>query len=100
MPSGNRTSTSTTDGTLLVLVPEDALVTINGHATQSTGSQRQYFSRDLNPGATYSYEIRATRMVDGHLAEDHRIVQLKAGESEAIVLDFAPTSNEHVASTK
>ncbi len=40
---------------LTVSVPADARVFVNGHATTSTGETRTYISRNLRPGATYTY---------------------------------------------
>ena len=48
------------DGCLLTIwVPHDATVTINGNATKSTGSRRQFVSYGLRPG--YSYTTRSLR---------------------------------------
>jgi uncharacterized protein (TIGR03000 family) len=80
-------------GLLTVFVPKDAKVIINGAATSSVGSQRQYLSRGLKPEFSYSYEIRVRVVRDGQLREDVRTVTLTAGRSTALVFNLkAPAS--------
>ena len=46
-----------TTTTLMLQVPAGALVTINGFRTTSTGTQRTFVSRNLDPQTTYVYDI-------------------------------------------
>jgi uncharacterized protein (TIGR03000 family) len=80
---------ASTTGLLAVNVPADARVEINGHATTTTGTYREFRSENLVPGKTYPYEIRATRVVDGRTVEDRQKVYLRAGETQRLAIDFS-----------
>jgi uncharacterized protein (TIGR03000 family) len=85
---GTSTSTTRADGLLAVSVPEDARIFVNGQPTTSTGSTRQYVSRDLRPGFNYSYEVRAEIERDGRLMEHVKKVDIRAGETARVAFDF------------
>ena len=69
-PEGN-TSYRTGQAFLTVSVPADAKVFVNGMATTSTGTTRQYVSRGLASGYSYSYEIRVEVTRDGRIVEEN-----------------------------
>jgi uncharacterized protein (TIGR03000 family) len=71
---------------LTVSVPADAKVFVNDRETTSTGEQREYISRNLQPGARYSYTVRAEFNRDGKPVTEEKTVQLTAGQNSA--LDF------------
>lgn len=77
-----------------ILVPEDAVVTINGYATKSTGRVRKYVSQDLKPGLVYPFNIRVDVVRDGRPVSETQQVKLTSGALEAVVFDFAPTAVE------
>lgn len=80
-------------GYLLVSVPEDAKVFVNGRATTSTGSERQYVSRGLENGQRYSYEVRAEVIRDGKTVSETQTAQLTAGAQANLTFKLAaPTS--------
>jgi uncharacterized protein (TIGR03000 family) len=80
-------------GYLLVSVPEDAKVFVNGRATTSTGSERQYVSRGLESGQRYSYEVRAEVIRDGKTVSETQTAQLIAGSQASLTFKFsAPAS--------
>jgi uncharacterized protein (TIGR03000 family) len=93
-PAGTPTSS---DGLLAVSVPEDAKIYVNGQPTSSTGSQRQYVSRDLKNGFNYSYEVRAEVVRDGKAIEQLKKVNVRAGETANLAFDF-PSSTEPATS--
>src|SRR5262249_41234672 len=43
-----------------VRLPEDAVLEVDGNKTQATGETRQFQSRPLEVGGTYSYTLKAT----------------------------------------
>ena len=49
-----------TTATLMLTVPENAIVRINGKATTSTGTTRTFVSRNLTPTARYRYNIEVS----------------------------------------
>ena len=68
------------NGTIIVHVPVNASVKINGKATQSTGIVRTYVSQGLERGKSYRYDVT----VDGKTKR----VMLSAGDSRE--LNFLP----------
>ncbi len=88
-PSRATTSTATNNALLTVDVPAEAKIFVNDRPTTSTGPVRQYISRDLQPGTTYSYKVRAEYMRDDKPVSEEKTVQLTAGQITA--LDFTET---------
>ncbi len=84
-------------GTLMVSVPADAKVYVNGKPTTSLGSQRSYVSRGLRSGFKYAYEVRAEVVRDGRKIEEVKTVELRAGEISRLAFDLNPA--ETVATT-
>jgi len=91
-PEGGEKETSSRriDGLLTVDVPEDAKVFVNGQATRSTGERREYVSRNLEPGYSYTYEIRAEAIRDGQSVVETKKVDLKAGQTARLAFELAP----------
>ncbi len=80
-------------GYLLVSVPADARVFVNGRATTSTGDERQYVSRGLENGQRYSYEVRAEVVRDGKTVTETQTAQLTAGSQSSLTFKLAaPTA--------
>lgn len=86
-------------GVLTVWVPYDAKVTVNGLATKSTGSRRQFVSYGLKPGLSYKYVVKAQVVRDGRIVEDTQTVILTAGQVTAVAFGFN-ASPEQVASAQ
>jgi uncharacterized protein (TIGR03000 family) len=72
---------------LVVAVPEDAEVWLEGAKTQQGGTMRRYVSPPLVPGKEYAYEVRARWTADGHTVERSKTVTVRAGER--VDVDFA-----------
>jgi uncharacterized protein (TIGR03000 family) len=98
-PTSTQAPTPETSGVVTVWVPYDAKVTINGLATTSTGSRRQFVSFGLKPGFSYKYEIKASVLRDGKMLEDTRMVNLTAGQNTAIAFGFTTNPAQDLAST-
>lgn len=96
---GTSTSLGRADGLLAVQVPEDARVYVNDQPTTSTGIRRQYVSRDLEPGFSYTYEVRAEVVRDGKTLEQVRRVDLRAGEVVNVAFDFPTTEKVETSLT-
>jgi uncharacterized protein (TIGR03000 family) len=99
---GTPTTNVTPDnsGTLTVWVPYDAKVTINGMATKSTGSRRQFVSYDLKEGFSYKYEVKAEVVRDGKIVEDVKTVVLTANSNNSVAFGFNITPAEGLASAQ
>jgi uncharacterized protein (TIGR03000 family) len=99
-PSTMYSPTPETSGVVTVWVPYDAKVTVNGLATRSTGSRRQFVSYGLKPGFSYKYEIRAEVVRGGKTEEDTRTVILTAGMNTAVAFGFNTNPAESLASAQ
>ena len=74
-----------TDAALMVLtVPSDAAVFVNGSATTATGAIRHYVSRGLETGKQYEFQVRIVVDRNGSSVEDTKLVSLSAGDRAAI----------------
>ena len=69
---------------LSVKVPTDAKVFVNDRPTTSAGIDREYISRDLRPGARYSYSVRAEFVRDGKPVTEEKTVRLTAGQTVSL----------------
>jgi uncharacterized protein (TIGR03000 family) len=96
---GTPTSINRADGLLAVNVPDDAKIFVNGQPTTSTGSLRQYISRDLKNGFNYSYEVRAEAIRDGKTVEQLKTVNVRAGETATVNFDFPATQEAETSLT-
>jgi len=74
---------------LNVLVPADARLFVNGNATTSQGTNRQFVSRRLEAGGAYKFDIRAERTVEGQVVEETKSVVLVAGKSQEVTFALA-----------
>jgi uncharacterized protein (TIGR03000 family) len=92
-------SATSLDGTLTVTVPEDAQIFVNGSATASKGMIRQYVSRNLEQGMSYSYEVRAVVTRNGEPMEQTKIVTLRPGDTTDLAFDFTSSKKVETALT-
>lgn len=74
---------------LEVSLPEDAKVYVNDKPTSTPGDVRRYISRNLKPGTTYTYEVRAEVEREGELYQQTQVVELEAGLEKSIAFDFS-----------
>lgn len=91
-PPGKSAYISSDAGYLIVDVPADAKVFVNGHATTSTGEHRQYVSRGLEPGMRYEYQVRAEIVRDGKTISDTKTVQLSGGSQANVAFEMPANS--------
>ena len=96
-PTTSQEPTQETSGLLTIWVPAEAKVTINGLATRSTGSKRQYVSFGLKPGFSYKYEVRAEIVREGQRVEEARTISLTAGQRSAVAFGFNKPAESLVA---
>jgi len=78
-------------GLIVVQVPRDAKVFINGAATTATGSVRRYVSRGFQPGKVYDFTVRMVVEKDGSPVEVTRTVSLSSGDRQELAFDAAAT---------
>ncbi len=77
---------------VIVSLPADAKLTINGQATKSTSAKRVFESPALEQGKTYSYTFKATVVRDGQTVTAERKIKVKAGERQPVSFDFEDAS--------
>jgi uncharacterized protein (TIGR03000 family) len=87
-PLEDSTSLKNTSGSLLVTLPADAKLFVNGKETVSKGNTRQFASKGLTPGYRYPYSLKAVLNVDGQEVVRTRQVSLRAGETNQLAFDF------------
>ncbi len=90
-PAPGSTYSQPDAGYLLVSVPADAKVFVNGRSTSSTGAERQYVSRGLENGQRYSYEVRAEVVRDGKTVSETKVAQLSGGSQTSVSFTFSGT---------
>lgn len=73
---------------LSVNVPAEAKIFINGAATTTTGSERQYISRGLSAGNRYDYEVRAEITRDGNTITETKNITLTPGQVANLAFNF------------
>jgi uncharacterized protein (TIGR03000 family) len=64
---------------ILLRVPQDAEIWVNGVKTKQTGESRYFFSPPLAPGKKYSYQMRVRWMKDGKPVEETQSILVHAG---------------------
>jgi uncharacterized protein (TIGR03000 family) len=69
-------------------VPEDAKVYINGKLPATPGTLREYVSRKLKSGKSYSYQVKAVIERDGDRIVRSRLVRIQTGTSQLVEFDF------------
>jgi uncharacterized protein (TIGR03000 family) len=82
---------------LSVSVPADAKIYINGTATTSSGSERQFVSRGLTSGNRYEYEVRAETIRDGNTVTETKTISLAAGQQVGLSFNFEGNQEAPVA---
>jgi uncharacterized protein (TIGR03000 family) len=74
---------------LIVHLPADARLTIDGDPTRSTSGARWFVSPPLEPGKTFHYNLRAEVVRDGKRLTETRRVAVRAGQVSAVTIAFA-----------
>jgi uncharacterized protein (TIGR03000 family) len=74
--------------TLVVRLPADAKLTVDGSATGSNDSLRTFVSPTLPAGKDYQYTLRAEVMRDGKKVERTRDVNVRAGQTSEVNFNF------------
>ena len=73
---------------LVVRLPADARLTIDGGPTRSTGATRWYASPPLEPGQTFHYDLKAEVTRNGKRLTETRRVAVRAGQASAVTMAF------------
>jgi uncharacterized protein (TIGR03000 family) len=74
--------------TILVSLPAEAKLTIDGTVTQSSTATRVFASPALEPGNEYFYTLKAEIVRDGRTETSNQRVAVKAGNETRVSFDF------------
>jgi uncharacterized protein (TIGR03000 family) len=81
-----------TPARLLVQLPADARLTIDGEATTSTSAVRVFNTPPLQPGRSYHYDLTAETNRNGVPVRTTQRVQVRAGQQSRVVFTLPTTS--------
>lgn len=99
-PLGDQTLLESGESYLIVHVPSDTQVYVNGHLTRTPGSERTYVSSGLKPNRSYRYNVRAEVVRNGKRHELSRVATLAAGGRTELRFDFDTTVAQKSADTR
>ena len=71
-----------------VHLPAEAVLLVNGTAGKATGAERLLVSKGLEPGQTYTYELKAMLRRDGRMVSETQMISLRTGEGVHVAFDF------------
>ena len=74
--------------TLVVRLPPDARLTIDGDPTRSTAGTRWFITPPLEPGRAFHYELQAEVERGGKRLTQTREVAVRAGQQTDVTIDF------------
>jgi uncharacterized protein (TIGR03000 family) len=75
---------SDTPATVVVTLPADAKLTIDGQVTRSTSARRVFVSPPLSPGKTYRYTLLAEVTRGGKAVSWEQTVKVRAGRESQV----------------
>lgn len=74
---------------LVVNMPENAKLLVNGNETTSTGNSRHFVSRDLRPEESYRFELKALFTDEaGNEVRKTKTLVLSAGSADEVTFDL------------
>jgi uncharacterized protein (TIGR03000 family) len=81
-----------TPATIVVSLPAEAKLTIDGAATKSTSATRVFASPALEPGKEFVYNLKAELVRDGQTLTATKQVTVRAGDETNVTLEFPEAS--------
>jgi uncharacterized protein (TIGR03000 family) len=82
---------------LVVRLPADARLFVDGRATEQSGPKRTFETPDLRVGKAYSYEVKVVAVRGTFTVAETRRVTVRAGETTAVDFDERSLSRDGVA---
>lgn len=76
------------EATIIVHLPADATLTIDGEATRSRSNLRTFITPSLEQGKTYTYTLRAEMNRDGRTQHVKKTVDVRAGQPTEVTMPF------------
>ena len=90
MPKGGEKKTSA-PATIVVNVPADARVTIDGNTTSQTSARRTFVTPNLDLNSEYVYTFRAELVPDGRTMVETQTVTVRGGAMTEVPFNFTST---------
>jgi uncharacterized protein (TIGR03000 family) len=81
---GPKTGLAPAPATIIVRLPAEARLLIDGAATTSTSTERVFVSPSLNPGREYHYTLKAEWARDGKPVTWTKEIAVRAGEETRV----------------
>lgn len=78
--------------TVVVSLPADAKLTINGWTSKNTTATRRFRTPPLEQGKDYYYTVRAEVVQNGQSVVQTREIAVRAGQETRVPLDFSTTA--------
>jgi len=75
--------------TVVVNLPADARLTVDGYVTRSTTAERTFVSPALATGSNYTYTLQAEVVRDGRTVVETQRVTVRAGETTRAAFNFS-----------
>jgi uncharacterized protein (TIGR03000 family) len=77
-------------GHLHVTLPADAVLWFDGEATDQTGAEREFTTPELDPGKTYTYELKARWTLGGRPVEQSLQVEVRPDKTTTVSFGATP----------
>jgi uncharacterized protein (TIGR03000 family) len=91
VPSGGYVVAASAPATLVVNLPADAVLTIDGNRTTSTSAERVFRTPALQSGRDFTYALAAKIVRDGQEKVIEKRVIVRAGEQTRVRLEEPTT---------
>jgi uncharacterized protein (TIGR03000 family) len=94
VPEPKKKTSLSAPATIVVSLPADARLIVDGTSTKSTSDRRTLVTPELEFGWTYVYTMRAEVVRDGRSLVETQDVTVRGGETSTVQFQF---SNQTVA---
>jgi uncharacterized protein (TIGR03000 family) len=74
---------------LVVALPADALLKVDGQPTRSTSANRIFMTPPLDPGVSFTYQLSVEVVREGTTLRQTKQVFVRAGEEARAAFDFS-----------
>jgi len=91
-PKIKKTANGPAPATIVVSLPADAKLSIDGYVSTQTSSQRVLVTPPLQPGQEFSYTLVAETTSNGQPMSQQQVITVRAGHQTPVSFNFAPTS--------
>jgi uncharacterized protein (TIGR03000 family) len=92
VPAPKKTSQSSAPATIIVSLPADARLFVDGNATTSTTARRTLVTPELDFGTTYAYSMRVEIIRDGQVQSQTQQVNVTGGQTAAVQFNLSSPS--------